>query len=114
MKIFINNEWVASESGKKFPVVNPATEEIIAQVEEGDAADIDKAVKAARKAFEIGSEWRSMEPAARGTLLHKLAELIRRDQEYLQVTMAIFGEWFWAKVFEDECFCLEIDHLEQR
>lgn len=50
-KIFINNEFVKSVSGKTFPVFNPATEEKIADVQEGDAADIDKAVAAARAAF---------------------------------------------------------------
>ena len=82
-KIFINNEWVDSVSGKTFPIVNPATEEVIAQVQEGDKADIDKAVAAARKAFELGSEWRSMEPAARGVLLRNLANLLRRNIDYL-------------------------------
>ena len=72
-------------SGRTFPTYNPATEEIIAQVQEADSADIDRAVAAARKAFEIGSEWRSMDPSARGALLKKLAELIKRDVEYLAV-----------------------------
>ena len=58
LQIFINNQFVNSVSGKSFPTFNPATEEVIAQVQEGDAADIDLAVQAARKAFEVGSEWR--------------------------------------------------------
>ena len=74
-----------SLSGKTFPTFNPATEEVIVQVQEADKADVDLAVAAARKAFEIGSEWRSMDPSARGALIHKLAQLIRRDQEYLAV-----------------------------
>lgn len=82
-QLFINNEFVNSVSGKTFPVYNPATEEEIAQVQEGDAADIDLAVAAARKAFEIGSEWRLMDASARGQLIHKFAQLIRRDEEYL-------------------------------
>ena len=49
-----------SVSGKTFPTYNPATEEVIAQVQEADAADVDLAVKAARKAFEIGSPWRQL------------------------------------------------------
>lgn len=74
-----------SVSGKKFPVINPATEKVIVDVQEGDKEDIDRAVKAARKAFEIGSEWRSMDASARGQLINKLAQLIRRDREYLGV-----------------------------
>ncbi|XP_069332492.1 aldehyde dehydrogenase 1A1-like isoform X2 [Eulemur rufifrons] len=79
-KIFINNEWHGSVSGKKFPVLNPATEEIICHVEEGDKEDVDKAVKAARQAFQIGSPWRTMDASARGRLLFKLADLIERDR----------------------------------
>ena len=85
LKIFINNEWVDAVSGSKFPVINPATEEVIIDVQEGDKEDIDRAVKAARKAFEIGSEWRSMDASARGQLINKLSQLIRRDREYLGV-----------------------------
>jgi aldehyde dehydrogenase (NAD+) len=56
-KLLINNRWVASESGKTFGTVNPATGEEICQVAEADAADVEKAVKAARVAFEKGP-WR--------------------------------------------------------
>ena len=84
-QLFINNEFVNSVSGKTFPTYNPATEEVIAQVQEADAADVDLAVKAARKAFQIGSEWRSMDPSARGALIHKFAQLWRRDEDYLAV-----------------------------
>ncbi|XP_013362003.1 PREDICTED: retinal dehydrogenase 1-like [Chinchilla lanigera] len=79
-KIFINNEWYNSVSGKKFPVINPATEEKICEVEEGDKADVDKAVQAARQAFQIGSPWRTMDASERCRLLHKLADLIERDR----------------------------------
>ena len=82
-KIFINNEWHDSVSGKTFPTINPATGEKICDVQEGDKADVDKAVKAAREAFKLGSPWRTMDASQRGVLLHKLADLIERDQEYL-------------------------------
>ncbi|MGV3483319.1 MAG: aldehyde dehydrogenase family protein, partial [Planctomycetaceae bacterium] len=64
---FINNEWVPATSGKTFATINPATEEEIAQVAEGDAADIDRAAKAARAAFDSG-EWRKMDARDRGRL----------------------------------------------
>ena len=83
--MFINNEFVNSASGKTFPTYNPATEEVIAQVQEGDKEDIDRAVKAARAAFKHGSEWRTMDASARGMLILKLAQLMREDQEYLAV-----------------------------
>ncbi|XP_069332493.1 aldehyde dehydrogenase 1A1-like isoform X3 [Eulemur rufifrons] len=88
-KIFINNEWHGSVSGKKFPVLNPATEEIICHVEEGDKEDVDKAVKAARQAFQIGSPWRTMDASARGRLLFKLADLIERDRLLLATMEAM-------------------------
>lgn len=72
-------------SGKTFQTYNPATEEVIANVQEANAEDVDIAVAAARKAFEIGSEWRSMDPSTRGALMNKLAQLMRRDEEYLAV-----------------------------
>ena len=53
-KMLIDGKWVNAASGKTFPTYNPATGEVLAQVAEGDRADIDAAVKAARKAFDSG------------------------------------------------------------
>ncbi|HEV7715203.1 MAG TPA: aldehyde dehydrogenase family protein, partial [Steroidobacteraceae bacterium] len=72
-KLFINGEWVAAQSGKTFDVINPATGQVIAKAAAGDAADVDAAVKAARKAFESGP-WPSLPPSGRAKLLWKLAE----------------------------------------
>jgi len=82
-QIFINNEWVNSVSGKTFPTINPASGEVICQVQEGDKADVEKAVKAARTAFKMGSAWRTMDASMRGNLLNKLADLMERDRVYL-------------------------------
>jgi len=82
-QIFINNEWVNSVSGKTFATVNPCTEEVICQVQEGDKADVELAVTAAKKAFKLGSEWRTMDATDRGRLMYKLADLMERDQVYL-------------------------------
>ncbi|NXE40598.1 AL1A1 dehydrogenase, partial [Ptilorrhoa leucosticta] len=90
-KIFINNEWHDSVSGKKFEVFNPANEEKICEVEEGDKEDVDKAVKAARKAFELGSTWRTMDASERGRLLNKLADLVERDRLILATMETIDG-----------------------
>lgn len=81
--IFINNEWHKSVSGKQFPTVNPATGEVICMVEEGDKADVELAVKAARAAFQLNSPWRSMDAYDRGALINRLADLIQRDRVYL-------------------------------
>ncbi len=80
--LLIGGKWLDSVSGKTFPTVNPATGEVICQVAEGDKADIDLAVKAARKAFEEGP-WRRMNASERGRLLNRLADLIERNQEEL-------------------------------
>lgn len=82
-QLFINNEFVDAVSGKKFATVNPATEKVIAEVSEGDKADVDKAVAAAKKAFARGSEWRNLDASARGKLMRKFADLLERDQEYI-------------------------------
>ncbi|MBF2008329.1 MAG: aldehyde dehydrogenase family protein [Chlorogloeopsis fritschii C42_A2020_084] len=81
-KLLINNEWVESVSGKRFETINPATGEIICDVAEADAADVDKAVAAARQAFNRG-EWRQMSASRRGELLHKLADLIEHNLDEL-------------------------------
>jgi aldehyde dehydrogenase (NAD+) len=80
--LLIGGKWVDSASGKTFPTLNPATGETICQVAEGDKADVDRAVKAARKAFEEGP-WPKMTASERGRLLNKLADLIEQNQEEL-------------------------------
>jgi aldehyde dehydrogenase (NAD+) len=81
-KLLIDNRWIASESGKTFATINPATGEEICQVAEADAADVEKAVKAARAAFEHGP-WRKMPASKRGRLLHRLADLIEMHGDEL-------------------------------
>ncbi|XP_059951082.1 retinaldehyde dehydrogenase 3 isoform X2 [Mesoplodon densirostris] len=84
-KIFINNEWNESKSGKKFATYNPSTLEKICEVEEGDKLDVDKAVEAAQAAFQRGSPWRRLDALSRGRLLHQLADLVERDRAVLAV-----------------------------
>lgn len=88
--MFINNEFVDAQSGQTFPTINPATEEVIAQVQEAGQADVDAAVDAACQAFDVNSEWRTMDASVRGALMNKLAELYRRDIEKLTVGRSIF------------------------
>ena len=76
-KLLINNQWVESVSGKKFETINPATGEVICSLSEADAADVDKAVEAAKNAFQ--GEWRKMSATRRGELLYKLADLIEQN-----------------------------------
>ncbi|CAB3405628.1 unnamed protein product [Caenorhabditis bovis] len=82
-QLFINNEFVDAKSGKTFETINPANEKVIARVAEGDKADVDIAVKAAKNAFRTGSEWRRMDASERGVLLNRLADLMERDRVIL-------------------------------
>ncbi|MBE9143491.1 aldehyde dehydrogenase family protein [Planktothrix mougeotii] len=77
-QLLINNEWVNSVSGRRFQTINPTTGEIICDVAEADAADVDQAVKAARTAFTRGN-WPQMSATKRGELLYKLADLIEQN-----------------------------------
>ena len=81
-QLFIDGEWVDAVSGKTFQTVNPATEEVIAEVAEGDAEDIDRAATAARQAFESGP-WKRMDARDRGRLLYKLADLVEENLDSL-------------------------------
>jgi acyl-CoA reductase-like NAD-dependent aldehyde dehydrogenase len=81
-QLFIDGKWVDSVSGKTFMSINPATKEINGIIAEGDAADIDLAVKAARKAFESGP-WASMSPSERGRLLYRAAQKLWENVDYL-------------------------------
>src|SRR5258705_1712869 len=75
---FVNGKWEGATSGKTFPVYDPSTEEVIAHVASADAADVDRAVKAARAAFDSGP-WPQTTAQDRGRILFKLAEKIRQN-----------------------------------
>lgn len=75
---FIGGRWVPAASGKTFDTINPATEEVLAQVAEGDAEDVDAAAMAARDALENGP-WSKMDARDRGRLMYKLADLIEEE-----------------------------------
>lgn len=80
-RLFINGAWTESESGRTFTTPNPATGQPLAEIAEADAADIDRAVQAARTAFE--GPWAKVSGRDRGRLLYKLAQLIERDAQRL-------------------------------
>lgn len=81
-QLLIDNRWVDSESGETFATVNPSTGEDICRVAAANAADVDRAVIAARRAFEAGP-WRKMNASERGRLLYRLADLIEQHAEEL-------------------------------
>src|ERR1700733_13274217 len=77
-KMYIDGKFTSASAGKTFAVYNPATGEEICQVPEGDHVDVDRAVRAARRAFD-GGAWRDISPSKRGQLLYRLGGLLGED-----------------------------------
>uniref|UniRef100_UPI0037E769D5 aldehyde dehydrogenase 1A1-like isoform X2 n=1 Tax=Semicossyphus pulcher TaxID=241346 RepID=UPI0037E769D5 len=101
-KLFINNEWQESCSGRKIPVYDPATGNLLCEVEEADTVNVDEAVRSARAAFQTGSPWRSMDASDRGQLLNRLADLVERDRLLLATLEALdSGKVFLMAYFVD-------------
>jgi phenylacetaldehyde dehydrogenase len=82
-KLLIDGEWVEAASGRTFDVINPATEQKLAEVAHGEKEDIEQAVRAARRAFAYDSPWRRMTPSARGKLIWRIGDLIEQHVEEL-------------------------------
>ncbi len=98
--LFIANEWRPAQSGRRFAVENPATEEILAEVAEGDAADIDAAVRAARTCFESDA-WRGLSGRRRGRILARAADLLdARLDEFARLETAHNGKTLFESKIE--------------
>jgi phenylacetaldehyde dehydrogenase len=82
-KLLIDGEWVEAASGETFVSINPATEETLAEVAHGQSEDIERAVRAARKAFDDDSPWRRMNASDRGRLIWRISELIEEHGDEL-------------------------------
>jgi len=82
-KLFIGGEWI--ETAKTFDTINPATGEVLTHVSDASPAEVDRAVAAARAAFEKTGKgaWRSISASERGRLLWKLADMVERNIEEL-------------------------------
>lgn len=94
-KLFINGQFVDAASGKTFPTLDPRTGEVIAHVAEGDAEDINRAVAAARKAFDEGP-WPKMNAYERSKILLRLADLIEKHNDQV----ATLETWDTGKLYE--------------
>ena len=79
-RLLIDGQWVEAASGKTFVTTDPATEQEITHVAHGEAEDIDRAVAAARRAFEEGP-WRTITPSARGQIIWRLADLLEKHAD---------------------------------
>eukprot|EP00036_Acanthoecidae_sp_10tr_P010170 CAMPEP_0182923840 /NCGR_PEP_ID=MMETSP0105_2-20130417/5682_1 /TAXON_ID=81532 ORGANISM="Acanthoeca-like sp., Strain 10tr" /NCGR_SAMPLE_ID=MMETSP0105_2 /ASSEMBLY_ACC=CAM_ASM_000205 /LENGTH=498 /DNA_ID=CAMNT_0025061579 /DNA_START=56 /DNA_END=1552 /DNA_ORIENTATION=- len=105
-RLFINNEFVNAASAKTFPTVNPATEKVVAEVAEADAADVDIAVSAAKSAFDDGQGvWPTMTGPARRDVILKLAQLIEDNVEYLSSLESLDS----GKPYLNEAYSAQVD-----
>ncbi|MBO9604119.1 MAG: aldehyde dehydrogenase [Novosphingobium sp.] len=78
-RLFIGGEWVAASSGRAIELISPDTESVVGAVAEADERDVDRAVAAARKAFDHGP-WPRMSPAERQSIMRKVVEVLRRRE----------------------------------
>lgn len=99
--LFVNGHFVTSVSGKTFETINPATEEVLANVSEAQEEDVDLAVKAARQAFEKG-DWPNLSAAERAHLIYKLADLIDENKEELAQLEALDNGKSYQVALEDD------------
>ena len=107
-QMFINGEWVSAQSGETLEVFDPATGETIAHVPAGNAADIDAAVMAARRAFDTGP-WRRIKPADRAKLMWKLADLVEdHASELAQIESLDNGKPYQAALNADVAGSIEM------
>src|SRR5580700_2845351 len=108
-KMLINGKWVDAASGKTFKTYNPATGEVLSHVAEGDKEDIDRAVKAARAAFETGP-WSKISPSERGRMIWRLGDLLEKHlEEFAQLESLDNGKPL--KIARVADLPLSIDHF---
>src|ERR1700728_2760377 len=108
-KMLINGKWVDAASGKTFKTYNPATGEVLSNVAEGDKEDINRAVKAARAAFEAGP-WGKIAPSERARMIWRLADLLEKNlEEFAQLESLDNGKPL--KVARAADVPLAIDHF---
>ncbi|OTA07345.1 aldehyde dehydrogenase ALDH [Trichoderma parareesei] len=102
--LFINNEFVASSSGETIASIDPATEEVITSVQAASAADVDKAVRAAKAALKDPS-WKQLSASDRGRLMTRLADLLEAKKE----VFATIDAWDNGKAYQE---ALDVDLVE--
>jgi len=81
-RLFIDGDWIDAESGQTITVINPATGRVLAEVQAGGPQDIDRAVRAARAAFDEGP-WPRLPPSERARLMLKLADAVAGEKEQI-------------------------------
>ena len=95
--LFIGGKWVKPKSGKYFKTINPATEEVIAEIAEANQDDVDLAVKSARKAYK--EVWSKLSGKERGKYIYRIARLIQeRAREFAVIESLDGGNYFRQNV----------------
>lgn len=82
-QLLIGGKWVDSATGKTMATTDPATEELLCEVSQGGEEDIDRAVRAARKAFDYNAPWRRMAPSERARIIHRIGDLVLEHRDEL-------------------------------
>src|ERR1700733_1044475 len=109
-QLFINGQWADAASGKTFETPNPATGETLARIAEGDAEDIDRAVKAARTAFDEGP-WGRITPSERGRIIWRIGDLIlEHAQELAQLESLDNGKPYAVALGADVPLAADLFH----
>jgi phenylacetaldehyde dehydrogenase len=109
-QLFINGQWVDAASGKTFDTPNPATGETLARIAEGDAEDVNRAVRAARRAFEEGP-WGRMTPSERGRIIWRIGDLIvQHNDELAQLESLDNGKPFAVAAAADVPLAADMFH----
>jgi phenylacetaldehyde dehydrogenase len=109
-QLFINGQWTDAASGKTFETPNPATGGTLANIAEGDAEDIDRAVRAARKAFDDGP-WGRITPSERGRIIWRIGDLIlEHAQELAQLESLDNGKPYAVALAADIPLAADLFH----
>ena len=88
-ELFIDGKWQKPQSGKYFDTINPANEQVLSRVAEADEKDVDKAVRAARNAYE--KVWKKMAPAERGKYIFRIARILQEKARELAIIETLDG-----------------------
>jgi phenylacetaldehyde dehydrogenase len=109
--MLIGGQWGPAASGETFTTIDPATEQVLAEIPRGGAEDIDRAVRAARAAFDEGSPWRRMTPSERGKVIHRVGDLILEHADELAMLEALDnGKPFTVARAADVAFAADVFH----
>lgn len=110
-RLLIGGEWVDAASGRMFTTLNPATEEVLGSIAHGGEEDVNRAVRAARAAFEYDSPWQKMTPSERGKIIHRIGDLIlEHGDELAMIETLDNGKPFSVARANDIPFAADVFH----